>query len=58
VGVWPCNGGNNQKWTVDPSGLELQSVSSPGLCADIDQATFQGDGNGAQVVLEPCEYPF
>jgi hypothetical protein len=55
VVVWSCNGGNNQKWTLDPSGQQLQSVGSPGYCADIDPLTFQGDGNGAQVALEPCE---
>jgi hypothetical protein len=53
VVVWSCNGGNNQKWTLGPAG-QFESVGSPGYCADINQASFQGDGNGAQVVLEPC----
>jgi hypothetical protein len=53
VVVNPCNGSNAQKWYIGPSG-QLESVGSPGYCADINQATVQGDGNGAQVVLEPC----
>jgi hypothetical protein len=53
IEVEPCSGANSQKWTIGPNG-ELQSVDSVGYCADIDQAIFQGDGNGAQVVLEPC----
>jgi hypothetical protein len=53
VVVNPCNGGNAQKWYIGPAG-QLESVGSAGYCADINQATFGGDGNGAQVVLEPC----
>jgi hypothetical protein len=53
VVVNPCNGGNSQEWDVGPAG-QLESVASAGYCADINPATFQGDGNGAQVVLEPC----
>jgi hypothetical protein len=56
VDVNPCNGRAYQKWTLDPSGQQLQSVGAPGYCLDLDPATFQGDGNGAQVVLEPCAY--
>jgi hypothetical protein len=53
VEVEHCNGANSQKWTIGPDG-ELESVDSQGYCADINQATFQGGGNGAQVALEPC----
>jgi hypothetical protein len=54
VVVNPCDGQDSQKWTYDSSGTQLQSVGSPYYCADINPASFQGDGNGAQVVLEPC----
>jgi hypothetical protein len=48
-----CNGGDAQKWYIGPSG-QLESVASAGYCVDLNPATFQGDGNGVQVVLEPC----
>jgi hypothetical protein len=54
VVVNPCHGEDSQKWMLDPTGEQLQSVGSAGYCVDTDPATFQDDGNGAQVVLEPC----
>jgi hypothetical protein len=52
VEVYPCNGDNAQKWTIGPSG-QLQSVGSPGYCAD---DTNWGTGNGSQIQLWQCAY--
>jgi hypothetical protein len=54
VDVNPCNGQAYQRWALDPGGQQFQNVGASDYCLDINPATFQGDGNGAQVVLEPC----
>jgi len=50
VEVWPCNGDNAQKWTIGPGG-ELESVDSPGFCAD---ATNWGTTDGTPIQLWQC----
>lgn len=52
VEVYPCNGGNAQKWTIGPGG-QLQSVDSPGFCAD--DRDF-GTAPGSQIQLWYCAY--
>jgi len=56
VEVWPCNGGDNQKWTYDPATKTLQSL---GMClttqtdADLVEAWMGplADGSYALVVV-------
>ena len=43
---WPCNGQNNQKWTVGSDG-SIRNVNA-GLCLDIDRADT---ANGTPLVL-------
>jgi hypothetical protein len=50
VEVYVCSGSNAQKWTIGPGG-ELQSVDSPGFCAD---ATDWGTTDGTQIQLWQC----
>ena len=52
VEIFPCNGGNAQKWTIGPSG-QLQSVDSPGYCLDDRDWNAQ---DGAQMQLWWCAY--
>lgn len=52
VEVYLCNDGPWQRWTIGPGG-QLQSVDSPGFCAD---ATNWGTGDGTQIQLWQCAY--
>ncbi len=49
VDIWDCNGGANQKWTVNSSGTLTNDQS--GLCLD---ANGNGTGNGTKLVLWTC----
>ena len=50
VEIYVCNGDNAQRWTIGPGG-ELQSVDSPGFCAD---ATNWGTTDGTPIQLWQC----
>jgi hypothetical protein len=49
VSIWDCNGGNNQKWTLNPNGTVVGLQSN--LClAPTDGST----ANGALMVIASC----
>jgi alpha-galactosidase len=48
-GIWDCNGGANQRWTLNANGT-VSSVSS-GLCLDVNANLTT---NGSAVILWTC----
>jgi alpha-galactosidase len=47
--IWPCNGQNNQKWTVGAD-ASIRNVHA-GLCLDVNGA---GTAKGIPLVLWSC----
>ncbi|MFD0441545.1 ricin-type beta-trefoil lectin domain protein [Streptomyces indonesiensis] len=47
--TWPCNGQDNQKWTLDANG-SIRNVHAD-LCLDVDNA---GTANGTPLILWTC----
>jgi hypothetical protein len=49
VDIWDCNGGANQRWTVNSDGTIVGGES--GLCLD---ATGQATANGTLIEIWTC----
>jgi hypothetical protein len=49
VDIWPCNGGTNQQWTVNPNGT-ITGVGS-GKCLDVNEADT---ANGSLMDIYTC----
>eukprot|EP00486_Rosalina_sp_Unknown_P014234 CAMPEP_0201591572 /NCGR_PEP_ID=MMETSP0190_2-20130828/189710_1 /ASSEMBLY_ACC=CAM_ASM_000263 /TAXON_ID=37353 /ORGANISM="Rosalina sp." /LENGTH=446 /DNA_ID=CAMNT_0048049965 /DNA_START=450 /DNA_END=1790 /DNA_ORIENTATION=- len=52
VQIWPCNGGNPQKWYYDMDTKEISNMK--GKCLDIYGPDYDSNKNGGKVQIWPC----